>query len=79
MPLTNLEMEERSRKWEALGYTPEFLSGPGVQSRDIFLEDTKEKVKDVVVNIRDPSGMLNFCCSVICAFKYQDVIPLRVF
>ncbi|KAI5841376.1 hypothetical protein DFP73DRAFT_120596 [Morchella snyderi] len=61
MPLTNLEMEERSRKWEALGYTPEFLSGQGVQSRDIFLEDTKEKVKDVVVNIRDPSEWQEYC------------------
>ncbi|KAH0612126.1 uncharacterized protein H6S33_010178, partial [Morchella sextelata] len=61
MPLTNLEMEERSRKWEALGYTPEFLSGQGAQSRDIFLEDTKEKVKDVVVNIRDPSEWQEYC------------------
>lgn len=61
MPLTSLEMEERSRQWEAKGYTLEFLSGQGGHSKDIFPAETREKVKDVVVNIRDPSEWQEYC------------------
>lgn len=59
MPLTGKQIKERTKMWEAQGYTVEFLNGHGGQSRNVFPEQAVEKAisGDIFVSIPNRRGM----------------------
>lgn len=65
MPLTGKQIKERTKLWEAQGYTVEFLNEHNGQSRNVFPEQTLEKAisGEIAVSIPDRRGMsfLNSC------------------
>lgn len=81
LPLTTKQMEERMRMWEIQGYTTEFLTGQGGQSREVYPDDVREKVKEsgISVSIPDRRGMSFLCCSITRTSKSRNIIPLQEF
>lgn len=80
MPLTEKQIKERTKMWEVQGYTVEFLSGHGGQSRNVFPEQTIEKAKSgkISVSIPDRKGMSFLSSCIIQGFSIRNFMLLEL-
>lgn len=80
MPLTKKQVEERTKMWEAQGYTVDFLAGHGGQSREVFPDLTVEKVEssDIHISIPDRKGMLFLSSCIAHTLNVQNIMSSEV-